>query len=182
MPWSRPPLRLLWIAFAIPLLSLGLLLSAPVSGGFFLPIQILVTLAVPLGIASIGFAIAGVIWHLSTKGYFVAKFSNMKLQSLPLTMALIAGMLPLLSGAAIMAGWFYTRNSAFEIAGLLNILVGLIIFGFGAGGVTWHLMAHGTARIRVLNIQVPVWAVILLLLSNFPAAYICVSYALSRVD
>lgn len=180
--YHLPP-SALWFAFALPLICFGLLLiGQPIAFGAFLPIEILATLAVPLGIASIGFGVAVVIWQLAAKGYFDARLSDVRLQSLPLTMALISALLPLLSAAIIMAGWLYTRDSVFEAAGMLNILIGLVVFGFGAGAVTWHVLAYGTTGIRLFGVRIPVWGVVLLLISNFPAAYACVSYALSGID
>ncbi len=183
MSRNRFPPSALWFAFALPLICFGLvLIGQPIALGVFLPFEILITLGIPLGIASIGFGVAAVVWQLTAKGYFDTRLSEARLQSLPLTMALIAGLLPLLSAGIIMAGWLCTRDSVFEAAGMLNILIGLVVFGFGVGSVTWHLLAYGTASIRVLKVRIPVWGVALLLISNFPVAYACVSYALSGID
>lgn len=176
------PQRLTWIAFGLPLIVLAVLFTRRAGADPLAPIQIMIILGVPLAIASIGFGAVSLLWHLSEKGHILANQSEERRRSFPLMLALAAGLLPLLTGGGIMAGWLLTHADEFAVIGIFNIAVGLVCFGFGIGCIVWHLSEYGLQDARLFDKPVPVWGVAVLLLSNFPAAFACVTYALSNMD
>jgi hypothetical protein len=82
--------------------------------------------------------------------------------------ALLSGLIPLSLGVGIFGLWLLTRSSWLEVAGLMNLGLGLVLFV--AGIVCWIVyvvkVRREGSRFR-LRMLVP----LLVLLVNFPAAF-----------
>lgn len=100
----------------------------------------------------------------------------------PLTLAFVCGTLPLSTGSAIFLLWCATGARWLELAGLLNILAGLIAILFGVGG----LLAYCVTVARRGGLRRPrAWLAGLLaaglLVLNFPACFTIID-TVSRLE
>ena len=88
---------------------------------------------------------------------------------IPVAIALVCGGTPLIAGAAIFIAWCSSGASWLEGAGLLNILVGIVLFGIGVLSLILHLgpaIAGGFDGDKVMWVWVLTAAALLVL--NFP--------------
>jgi hypothetical protein len=96
--------------------------------------------------------------------------------------ALACGGVPLVTGVLVLLAWLVTGQVWLVIAGLLTIVVGCVLVAVGSIAAAIHavrnLRAGHLPRRRVLR---DAGLIVVLLLSNFPAALVCAGIA-RRVD
>ena len=94
--------------------------------------------------------------------------------------AVFCGAFPLVLGVSILVGFYTTAQVVLALAGLGTILLGCLMFLIGMGALIgyWRACIRADGRLSRRN-SLRVWLTLLLLLINFPAAWICADIGIS---